>query len=232
MKLTKHFNFTNDSSLDNKYWNVAVGEKWANHELQHYVDDSEHLFFEDGLVLKATYQDGIYKSGRISTKHKFSFQYGRIDIVAKVPKGMGTWPALWMMSATSPYGRWPRSGEIDIMEHVGRNEDNIFLCLHTASYNHVLGDSFYKEIVIEGATDSFHTYSIDWQEDKITYYIDNKLIVSYSKFDREDKSSKGWPFDHPFFLIINLAIGGKFGGDVDNTIFPVEFIIKDIKIYQ
>jgi|AntAceMinimDraft_17_1070374.scaffolds.fasta_scaffold38913_2 beta-glucanase (GH16 family) len=231
-KLIKHFDFKNDTSLDTNVWNVAVGDKWSNNELQHYVDSEENLFFRDGLVIRATFKDGIYRSSRIDTKHKFSFKYGKIDIVAKVPKGLGTWPALWMMSESELYGHWPKSGEIDIMEHVGRNEDNIFLCLHTEAYNHLKGDPFYHEKIIQGATDEFHTYSIDWNQDSITYYIDDKIIVKYSKFDKSDQTYRGWPFDHPYFLLINLAIGGKFGGRVDDNIFPVEYIIKDIKIYQ
>lgn len=232
MKLIKHFDFQNDTSLDENFWNIQVGEKWANNELQQYVNTDENLFFRDGLVIKATLKDNIYKSTRINTRHKFFFKYGRIDISAKVPKGVGTWPALWMMSENHEYGSWPKSGEIDIMEHVGRDQNNLFLCLHTESYNHRNNDQYYKEYYLEGASDDFHVYSIIWDDESITYLIDDKEVCKYNKFDKEDSSNKGWPFNQDFFLIMNLAIGGKFGGPVDDSIFPVEFIIKDIKIYK
>jgi beta-glucanase (GH16 family) len=213
---------------------IAVGEKWANNELQHYVDDEENLFIGKlGLVIKATNpKKGIYHSARIHTKGKFAFKYGQIDITAKVPKGKGTWPALWMMPEENKYGHWPKSGEIDIMEHVGRDENNLFLCLHTEKYNHRDGDPFYTEYFVEDATTSFHTYSIKWDKDSITYMIDGNEIVTYHKYDRSDQSHHGWPFDERFYLIMNMAIGGKFGGEVDDTIFPKEFIIQKITVKQ
>ncbi len=231
-KLIKHFDFTNETKLNENDWNIAVGDQWANEELQHYVDDPKNLFFDNGLVIRATKEDPVYHSARINTKDKFSIQYGRIDIVAKVPMGRGTWPALWMLSQENHFGRWPRSGEIDIMEHVGRNQDVVFLCLHTEAYNHRQEKQYYFETKIEGVSTTFHTYSIDWDSESITYYIDNQMMVKYNKHDKPDTSAKGWPFDQEFFLIINLAIGGKFGGPVDDSIFPVEFVIKDIKVYQ
>ncbi len=231
-KLIKHYDFTNMNNLDKSQWNVQVGDKWSNEELQHYVDDQEHIFFDNGLVLRATLKDGVYESARINTKNKFSFKYGKIEIIAKVPRGKGTWPALWMLSQDNKYGHWPKSGEIDIMEHVGRNQDNIFMCLHTESYNHRRSAQYYFEKKIEEVSDKFHTYSIDWDEDNITYYVDGIKQVHYNKYDKEDHSHKGWPFDQEFYLLMNLAVGGKFGGPVDDDIFPADFVIKDIKVYQ
>lgn len=231
-KLIKHYDFTNETNLHESEWNIAVGDKWANEELQHYVNDPKNLFFDNGLVIRATKENSVYHSARINTKDKFSFQYGKIDIVAQVPKGRGTWPALWMLSQENRYGHWPRSGEIDIMEHVGRNEDVVFLCLHTEAYNHRHSEQYYFETKIEEATTKFHTYSIEWDSESITYFVDDQLMVQYNKHDKPDTSHRGWPFDQEFYLIINLAIGGKFGGPVDDSIFPVDFIIKDIKVYQ
>jgi len=228
----KHYDFTKMKKLPESDFNVQTGEKWANNELQQYVNDEEHLFFQNGLVLRATLEDGVYKSARINTKDKFFFQYGRVEITANVPSGKGTWPALWMISQESKYGHWPKSGEIDIMEHTGKNKDHVFLCLHTESYNHTRKDQYYFETKFPGLTNQFHTYAIEWDEDNIIYFIDNQKIVRYNKYDKEDTSYKGWPFNQKFFLIMNLAIGGKFGGEVDNSIFPVDFIIKDIKVYQ
>ncbi len=233
MKLLKHFDFSNDTELDLNYWNIEVGDRWANAEKQHYVNTKENLYFDDGLVINATLKDGIYDSTRLNTKGKFFFKYGRIDIIAKVPKGRGTWPALWMMSEESKYGHWPNSGEIDIMEHIGNDLDNTFLCLHTEVHNHKLNTQYHTDYFLEGMSDNFHTYSIDWNSSSITYLINNKEIIKYTKGkDGYDSSPKGWPFDENFYLIMNLAIGGHKGGEIDNSSFPQKFIIKDIKIFQ
>ncbi len=231
-KLIFHNDFTKADSLDRNLWNVQIGDHWANNELQHYVDEPKNIFFDNGLVLRATFNGDVYESARINTRDKFSFKYGKVEVVAKVPTGKGTWPAIWLLSQNNPYGHWPRSGEIDIMEHVGRKVDHTFLCLHTAAFNHTQKEQYYTEIKIPGLTTDFHKYGIIWDETSITYIIDDKEVVKYTKFDKGDPSWQGWPFDHEYFLILNLAIGGKFGGEVDNEIFPVDFIIKEIKIYQ
>ena len=178
-------------------------------------------------------KNNVYESSRINTKGKFFFKYGRIDVIAQVPKGVGTWPAIWMLSEEDKYGHWPNSGEIDILEHVGRDIDNAFLCLHTELHNHKFDTQYYATHYQKGLSSGFHTYSIDWKENSITYFIDDVEIVKYTKGqDGFDSTVKGWPFDEYFYLILNLAIGGKFGGDVDNNSFPQQFIIKDIKIFQ
>jgi len=233
MKLYKHFDFTNDTNLDTNYWNVAVGDKWSNAELQRYVDSKENLYFDNGLVIKATLKDGKYDSSRINTKGKFSIKYGKIDIIAKLPKGVGTWPALWLMPVENKFGHWPRSGEIDLMEHVGRDLDTLFFCLHTEDYNHTKDTDYKKVIHIPGLTDDFHKFGLEWKEGSITYFLDDKEMVKYTKGeDGKTTSPSGWPFDEHFYLIINLAIGGKFGGEVDPSCLPQEFIVKDIKIYK
>lgn len=224
--------FRKEQRLNLELFSVIVGEKWANEELQHYVNKEDNLFFTDeGMVLRATSpKKGLYESVRINSRHKFSFTYGEIKILAKVPEGVGTWPALWMMSEDNPYGTWPRSGEIDIMEHVGRDKNNLFLCLHSETYNHTRQFQRYKEYKLLDATSAFHEYGINWQKDNISYYVDGIEVAKYSKFDLEDQSTKGWPFDHNFYLLMNLAIGGKFGGAVDDTMFPQDFIIQSIDI--
>ena len=233
MKLIKHYDFTAMEQLDSD-WNISVGDKWHNNELQRYVNKENNLFFRDGLVLRGTYQNGIYESARVNTKDKFFFKYGRLDFVAKVPKGVGTWPALWMMPQINKYGAWPRSGEIDIMEHVGRDVDKLFLCLHSETHNHAKDTHYYEEFYLEGLTDDFHTYSMEWNEKFISYLFDNKVVAKFYKgAEGFDPSPKGWPFDEEFYLIMNLCNRWKIcGGNVDNTAFPQEFIIKDLKIYQ
>lgn len=232
MKLVKHYDFVHMHSL-HKEWEVEVGEKWANNEKQQYTDNNRNLFFDNGLVIRATLKDGIISSARLNTKKHFSFLYGRVDIIAKVPKGKGTWPALWMMPQSNIYGHWPKSGEIDIMEHCGNDLNELFLCIHTEAYNHTRKEQYYRTIHVNDLSDTFYKYSLLWEEDRITYFLNDKEAATYIKgSDGKDETSKGWPFDHPYYLIMNLAIGGSFGGAVDNTMFPQEFIIKDIKVYQ
>lgn len=233
MKLIKHFDFSNQSALDKDYWTIATGDKWSNNELQIYTDNKNNVFFENGLVIKATHENNKYFSGRIHTKHKFSFRYGKIEVTFKVPKGKGTWPAIWMMPVDNEYGRWPRSGEIDIMEHSGNRLDKPFFCLHTEKYNHTGKEKYKLEKIIPNFSGDFNKIILEWDEDRITYILNDKHLVTYTKgMDGLDSSYKGWPFDKEFYLIINLAIGGTFGGPVDNTCFPQEYIIKDIKIFS
>lgn len=221
------------TELNRDDFTVAVGEKWFNHELQHYIDSEETLYFNDGLVIRGIYDGVNYKSARIHTKDKFYFQYGKVDMTFKVPKGKGTWPAIWLMPQESKYGHWPKSGELDMMEHVGRDLDNLFLCVHSEAHNHHNNQQYYSEYYYPGLSDDFQTLSFVWQENQIEYHLNGECIAVYKRGeDGFDPSVKGWPFDEPFYLIINMAIGGKFGGEVDSTCFPQEFIVKDIKIYQ
>ena len=233
MTLIKHYDFTTMTSLPDDF-TVATGKKWANQEKQQYVDSNEHLYFNaQGMNIKATYQDGVYKSTRLHTKDKFYFTYGKIDIIAKVPKGRGTWPALWMMSNDNRYGTWPKSGEIDIMEHVGNELDKLYLCIHTEEYNHTKEAQYFEQISYPGLSDDFQTFSLEWKPNSITYYLNGKVVGRYEKGeDGKDTSHKGWPFDHPYYLLINMAVGGNLGKTPYPEDFPQVFTVKDIKIYQ
>lgn len=234
MKNKLIIDFREIQSLDPNIWNIAIGDKWSNNELQKYTDKKENIYFnEEGLVLQATFDGTVYESARIHTRDKFYFKYGRGEIVAKVPSGKGTWPALWMMPQNNAYGRWPRSGEIDIMEHVGNEKDLLYLCIHTEKYNHLRDEQYYYTVQKDNIVDQFHTYGFEWNENSFTYYIDGIKEHTYFKGEEgKDGSHKGWPFDQPYYLIMNLAIGGFLGGAVDNDSFPQKFIIQSIKIEE
>ena len=233
MKLFKHFDFTKDTELNRNDWNVVVGEKWANKEIQQYIDSEETLYFKDGLVIRAINDNGIIKSARINTKDKLFFQHGKIEFTCKVPKGLGTWPAVWMMPQEQKHGYWPKSGEIDLLEHTANDMDKFYACLHTQKYNHRDGDPYDTRFKIEGLSDDFQTYGFDWDENKVTYYFNGKEMVTYTKGENgKDQTYKGWPFNEDFYFILNLAVGGMFGGKVDFNCFPQEFIIKEIKVYK
>lgn len=233
MKLYKHIDFTKQNKLDETIFNVSVGEKWANQELQQYHNSEKNIFFDNGLHLRATLENGIIKSARINTKDKLYFKYGKIEIIAKVPKGLGTWPALWMMPQSSVYGSWPKSGEIDIMEHNGHNLDKYYACLHTETYNHRDGDPYDYRIDYANMSDDFQKFSLIWDKNQITYLYNDQEVITYEKGGNNRQTDhKAWPFDEEFYLIMNLAMGGMFGGEVDMDSFPQDFIIKDIKIFK
>lgn len=234
MKKKLMIDFTKEQNLDESIWNIAVGKKWANNESQEYTDSSKNIFFnEEGLVIQATYDGNVIESARIHTQHKFFFKYGRGEFVAKVPSGKGTWPALWMMPEDSVYGHWPRSGELDIMEHTGNQKDLLFLCIHTEKYNHMGKEQYYYTVQKNDIADQFHTYGFEWDEDSFTYFIDGVKEHTYHKGEEgKDATDKGWPFDQPFYLIMNLAIGGNLGGKIDFDSFPQQFVIKSIYIEE
>lgn len=225
-------NFENNQ-LNEKYWNFDQGDGcphlcgWGNNERQFYTKKNHTL--EDGkLKITTRLEDGTYTSTRITTKGKKEFQYGKIEIKAKLPLGKGLWPAFWMLGANIDEVGWPLCGEIDILEYVGREPESIFTTLHTAD-SHGNSKNTRKDKV-PGIEEGFHVYSIDWTRDKIDFYIDDKLFYA---FQPENKSVEVWPFDQPFYILLNLAVGGNFGGqEIDDSIFPQEFVIDYIRVYQ
>ena len=200
---------------------------WGNNEFQIYT--KENVFIRDEkLVIKATKQDNKYYSGRITTKDKIEFQYGTVEVKAKLPTGTGVWPAIWMLGHDIDDIFWPLCGEIDIMEYVGKTPGKIHTTLHTKdSYGQSINT---KVTTIENIEDGFHIYKMNWDKNKIQFSVDDNIVYTFSP---ANKNKINWPFDKPFYLILNLAIGGEFGGfEVDDNIFPQEFIVDYIKVYE
>ena len=221
------------SQLDESIWNFELGNGcpnlcgWGNNELQVYTKNNH--FVKDGyLTIIAKKVDGQYSSTRITTKSNKEFKYGRIETRAKLPIGKGIWPAFWMLGSNISEVGWPKCGEIDILEYIGKEPDVIFTSLHTqASHGNTINT---KKTKIETIEEGFHIYAVDWNEQKMDFFVDEKLVYT---FNPQLKNEDIWPFDKNFFIIINMAIGGNFGGpEVDNTIFPQGFIIDYIKVYQ
>ncbi len=221
------------SQLDESIWNFELGNGcpnlcgWGNNELQVYTKNNH--FVKDGyLTIIAKKVDGQYSSTRITTKSNKEFKYGRIETRAKLPIGKGIWPAFWMLGSNISEVGWPKCGEIDILEYIGKEPDVIFTSLHTqASHGNTINT---KKTKIETIEEGFHIYAVDWNEQKMDFFVDEKLVYT---FNPQLKNEDIWPFDKNFFIIINMAIGGNFGGpEVDNSIFPQEFIIDYIKVYQ
>ncbi len=214
-------------------WSIIQGDGcpqlcgWGNDELQIYTDKNHRL--ENGMLyIKAVKEGDHYTSTRINTKGKKSFQYGRFEVRAKLAIGKGVWPAFWLLGTNIDQVGWPLCGEIDVVEYVGRSPQEIFTSLHTKAGH---GDNAStKTTPIKNIEQGFHLYTADWTEDQITFYVDGKKVYTFAP---EDKSQEVWPFNQPFYLLVNLAVGGNFGGkDVDESVFPQEFVIDYIRVYQ
>ncbi len=236
-KLTWSDEFDKKGLPDSNKWNYDTGgHGWGNNELQFYtLKDPLNAFVENG-VLKITARKQLkenkqFTSARLITKNKASFKYGKFEISAKLPAGKGTWPAIWMLGENYEKEYWPDCGEIDIMEHVGYIKDSIFGTIHSAAYNGMLGTQKTKSIFISNPYSAFHTYALEWSPDKMDFFVDGIL---YNQILNEHLTTKEWPFDHSFFLILNLAVGGNWGGKmgVDETIFPAVLEIDYVRAFQ
>ena len=231
----------NGNSLNLDYWNIEVMSAGVvNNEAQSYTKSSENVYLSDGnLNIKAkkenpfTPDDPNYYSGRVNTRDKLEIQYGYIEIRAKLPSGIGTWPAIWMLSRNIDLVGWPKCGEIDIMEHGGYDPNHIYFSLHN---NNLWGDlsgteqqGVYYSQEIEN---KYNTYAVDWDSTKIKGYFNDQQYFEYSKDENMDYEK--WPYDHAFFIIINLAIGGDWGGQqgIDNSIFPSKYLIDYVRMFK
>ena len=225
-------------------WNVELHDPgWVNNELQSYVDSPENIYLQDGnLVLKPVEnmsEDGSvsYTSGRINTQHKHDFKYGLFEARVKVPEGQGFLPAFWMMPTDENlYGQWPRCGEIDIMEVLGNNTDTSYGTIH---YGNPHSESQGSYTLDEGSfSEEYHVFDVEWEPGKISWYVDGKLIHTednwYSATEGQGEITYPAPFDQPFYIILNLAVGGNWPGNPDDTtdIENSAYYIDYVKVYQ
>ena len=243
--------FNYSGALDATKWNHEYG-LLRNKEKQYYTDSLSNSRVEKGNLIIESRKEKIknaafeskevknwrknqefadYTSASISTKNLAEWTYGRIDIRAKLPEGVGLWPALWMLGSNFSDVGWPACGEIDIMEHVGFNNDTIFGTIHTEAYNHMKGTHKNKSIFIADPYNTYHVYSLIWTKTEMKFLLDGKV---YNHIENENKTTAEWPFDSPFFLKINTAIGGMLGGKkgIDDTIFPQQMIVDYVRVYQ
>lgn len=164
------------------------------------------------------------------TKGKADWTYGRFEIRAKLPAGLGSWPAIWMLGSNIDQVGWPACGEIDIMEHVGKSLNEIHWSAHSKLYNWPKGTQKTAKAFISDVTASFHVYTLDWSKKEMKFYVDNVL---YLTVENENKSDEYYPFVAPQFLLLNLAVGGGFGGPkVDDSIFPIRMEVDYVRVYQ
>lgn len=235
-KLVWKDDFSIDGKPNSDFWNLETGGwGFGNDEDQFYTDNLKNAFIKDGVLnivgLKEDYENRNYTSAKLTTHGKKTIQYGKIVVKAKMPKGDGVWPAIWMLPNSIHEGEsWPLCGEIDIMEHVGRMPNSIHYSLHSEKYNHRKNN--HKTHTMEDDTiyDNFKSYEIRWDENSITYYLDGVKQVEYIKDPNDD--NEGWPYNKPYYLIINLAIGGSWGGKIDDNIIPATMQISSVEVYE
>ena len=228
--------FDKGSELNGDDWTHEVkGSGWVNNELQNYVN---HKTPEGNLVteirggklrITALKENGKVYSGRVYAKVKEGWTYGYIEASIKLPKGKGTWPAFWMMPVN--FRSWPADGEIDIMEEVGYHPNYVSSSLHANAHVHSNGTQITHEMLCQGAEEEFHTYAIKWTHENITTYVDGKVQLSY---DNKGKGRDDWPYDDPFYVILNLAWGGSWGGaqGVDESALPTTMEIDYVRVFQ
>ena len=227
----------NGTSLDLTNWGFDVGGSgWGNNELQYYTNNRpENIYLDNGKLIiqakKESFQGKEYTSSRILTKGKRDFTFGRIDIRAKLPVAKGLWPALWMLGKKIDQTSWPACGEIDIMELVGKEPNKVHGTLHWAGSNgsRVLYGTSYT-LPTGNFSEKFHVFSLVWEADKAEIFMDD---ISYYKFDRSKVGSAPYPFNEPFFLIFNVAVGGDWPGSPDaSTAFPQQMIVDYVRVFK
>lgn len=246
--------FESDGAPDPASWTV---EEWSagvvNDEDQAYTARPRNVRVEDGhLVIEAhkeDYDGGRYTSGRLQSSGKVDILYGRIEVRARLPRGQGTWPAIWMLSS-NPFhyattcedgedwqgdedcDAWPNSGEIDIMEHVGYQMGHVHGTVHSKNYPWPLWNQRKGRILIDDVVDEFHVYSLEWTPDRIDIFVDDTVYLTYIN---EGNGWEEWPFDQPFHVILNVAIGGgwgRAGGPIDDSIFPQKMLVDYVRVYR
>jgi len=209
---------------------------WGNNEKQFYTQARlKNAEVKDGFLSitarKEEYKGFQYTSARLVTKGKGDWLYGRMEIRAKIPDGRGMWPAIWMLPTDWAYGGWPASGEIDIMENVGYNPFVIVASAHTEKYNHSIGTQKNATINIPTCYSEFHVYTLEWEIKEYRVYVDDRL---YFTFKNEGTGYKVWPYDKRFHLLLNVAVGGNWGGaqGIDDSVFPRTMVVDYVRIYQ
>lgn len=220
---------------DSSRWGYDLGgHGWGNKEMQLYTQSLSNARVEDGILIIEAHQiassDTTYTSARLVTRGRQTWNRGRIEVRAKLPTGRGVWPAIWMLGEDIREVGWPLCGEIDIMENVGYNPDTLHATVHTKSFNHVAGTQRSSRIYKAGIHDHFHVYSLDWRSDKLVIGVDGQDYFSFSKLD---SSRASWPFDVPHYLLLNVAVGGAWGGKfgVDSTDWPRRMEVDWVRVY-
>lgn len=225
-------------AIDSSIWRFVVGGGgYGNNELQFYTNEAQNARVEKGVLILEAHRERKagwpYTSAKLETRERKSMLYGRIDARAKLPGGRGSWPAIWMLPEDpKAYGLgWPDSGEIDIMEHVGYEPGVVHFTVHTGAYNHRLGTQRGHAEAIPTALEQFHVYGVEWTPDFIRWFVDGRQVFEYLN---EGTGWAAWPFDTPYYLILNIACGGDWGGSrgIDNESLPWRMEVDWVRAYR
>jgi beta-glucanase (GH16 family) len=236
LKWSEEFNGT---TVDTSQWNYKTGATgWGNDELQNYTDGN-NVEVADGslkIIVKKEGEGqkvGDYTSARITSTQKV--QYGHVAIRAKMPdyRGKGIWPALWMLGADITEIGWPQCGEIDVMEYVSKNPDQVLQTIHSVANNHSNGTQISTDfIALPTIEEEFHIYGLLWKEDQLQFYIDSPDNITLTIDRPEDYNNENWPFMKEYYFILNIAVGGNLGGEVDDLIFPATMEVDYVRVYE
>ena len=231
--------FNTGVAPDESKWSYETGgHGWGNNELQYYTANrQENCRIQEGMLViearKEAWEGKNYTSTRLVSRDKGDWTYGRFEIRAALPGGRGTWPAIWMLATDWTYGDggWPANGEIDIMEYVGYDPGKVHASIHCKQYYHVIGTQKTAITTVSDAEKAFHVYALEWTPEQIDIFVDS---TKYFTFKNEGKGWEYWPFDKDFFMILNIAVGGNWGGaqGVDDSIFPQRLLVDYVRVYQ
>ena len=229
--------FDRDGPPDRGKWSFETGAHWHNGELQAYTDRECNACVSNGQLhiraVKEPWDGRDYTSARMITYPHCAWQYGYFEVRAKIPNAPGSWPAIWLMPVSSREGvPWPLCGEIDMMEHTMLEKDVLVYSLHSKNINHLLPRDRQRSVRVfdPGASDDFREYGLEWTKDAIVYFLDGREVCRYDRGGTNDYGI--WPFDAPFYLILNVAVGGFMGGPVRDGDFPCEMSVDYVRVYQ
>jgi beta-glucanase (GH16 family) len=236
------FNASKVTPADTSKWTHEIGgHGWGNHELEYYTDRLSNSFESDGsLVIRVVKEqfrgsDNLsreYTSARLTTKKSFTTTYGRIEARIKLPRGQGIWPAFWMLGADIDKSQWPSCGEIDIMENIGKEPSAIHGTIHGPGYSGNKGPT--ATYLLPGGrlfADEFHVFAVEWEREVIRFYCDDVLYATRTPADLPTETK--WVYDKPFFIILNVAVGGDWPGNADQTsAFPQEMLVDYVRVYE
>ena len=245
-KLVWHDEFDGPAGagIDTNKWTAETGAGRANQEWEFYTNDRNNVILDghghlDIIALKSPtntfktrFGTGAYSSARFNTMNKFSVKYGRIEARIKVPAGQGMWPAFWMMGEDIATAHWPACGEVDIMENLGREPDTVHGTIHGPGYSGNQGLSgLFRLKNQERFADNFHVFSVEWETNEIRWYVDGQFYERRTPADLP--AGKQWVYNKPFFLLLNLAVGGRWPGNPDETTkFPAVMAVDYVRVYQ
>ncbi|HET7107611.1 MAG TPA: glycoside hydrolase family 16 protein [Candidatus Acidoferrum sp.] len=235
------FDAPDGSAPDPKKWTEETGGGgWGNNELEYYTARRINSYVEHGNLVIAALQekftgpDGVtrdYTSARLKTEKLFTQKYGKFEARIRIPKGQGLWPAFWMLGDDIPAKGWPACGEIDIMENIGREPAKVYGTIHGPGYS---GDKSLGALYAfpsGNAADDFHVFAVEWEPNEIRFYVDGHLYETRTPADLP--AGARWAFDHPFFLILNVAVGGGWPGNPDaSTKFPQQMLVDYVRVYS